>query len=172
MCATGFTPSFNFGKDNAAAVDGAGTRALVDAAKRAGAKRFVLVTSLLTNAKAIGQAENPNFKFLNALGGILDEKHAAEEYLAASGLAWTVVRPGGLSNDPPSVTGNPLIAGADTFLGLPEEPGREVSRDTVAEVVVAALADDASEGGIFEMVASPSAPPLAKADYFVTGKKR
>jgi hypothetical protein len=62
VCATGFTPSFNFGKDNAKAVDGVGTRALVDAAKRAGVKRFVLVTSLLTNAPAVGQAENPNYK--------------------------------------------------------------------------------------------------------------
>lgn len=59
---TGFTPSFNFGKDNAAAVDGAGTRALIDAAKKAGVKRFVLVTSLLTNAPALGQKENPNYK--------------------------------------------------------------------------------------------------------------
>ena len=62
VCATGFTPSFNFGKDNAKAVDGVGTRALVDAAKKAGVKRFVLVTSLLTNAPAVGQSENPNYK--------------------------------------------------------------------------------------------------------------
>ena len=108
----------------------------------------------------------PTQQFLNALGGILDEKHGAELYLADSGLAWTIIRPGGLSNDPPSVTGNPLIAGADTFLGLPEEPGREVSRDTVAEVVVAALSDSAANNSIFELVAAPSAPPLARADFF------
>ena len=77
-----------------------------------------------------------------------------------------MVRPGGLTNDAPSVTGNPLIAGPDTFLGLPEEPGREVSRDTVASVVVAALEDAASENGIYELVASPTAPPLARADFF------
>jgi uncharacterized protein YbjT (DUF2867 family) len=164
-------------------------------------KRFVLVSSLLTNAPAIGQAENPNYKasaprraanahehiaiarrlshararalpthaapqFLNALGGILDEKLSAEKYLAASGLTWTVIRPGGLSNDPPSTTGNPLIAGPDTFLGLPEEPGREVSRDTVAEVVVAALTDSAAQNATFELVASLAAPPLARADFF------
>ena len=62
VCATGFTPSFNFGKDSAKMVDGVGTRALVDAAKKAGVKRFVLVTSLLTNAPAVGQSENPNYQ--------------------------------------------------------------------------------------------------------------
>ena len=33
-------------QDNAKAVDGLGTRALIDAAKKAGVKKFVLVTSL------------------------------------------------------------------------------------------------------------------------------
>ena len=166
VCATGFSPSFNWSKDNAKSVDGLGTRALVDAAKKAGVKKFVLVTSLLTNAPALNQQDNPNYKFLNALGGILDEKRSAELYLEASGLEWTTVRPGGLSNDPPSVTGNPLIAGPDTFLGLPEDPGREVSRDTVAEVVVAALSDPLAANATFEVVASPNAPPKAREDFF------
>ena len=105
---------------------------------------------------------------MNALGGILDEKHAAELYLAASGLDYTIIRPGGLSNDAPSVLGPPIIAGPDTFLGLPGDPGREVSRDTVAEVVVAALSDPAAANATFELVASPSAPALAKADFFAS----
>ena len=166
VCATGFTPSFNFGKDNAKAVDGVGTKALVDAAKRAGVKRFVLVTSLLTNAPAVGQAENSNYKFLNALGGILDEKRGAELYLQASGLNFTVIRPGGLSNDPPSVTGNVLTAKADTFLGLDTDPGRDVSRDSVAAVVVAALGDSAASGKIVEVVASPNAPQNPTSRWF------
>jgi uncharacterized protein YbjT (DUF2867 family) len=115
------------------------------------------------------RSRDPPAQFLNALGGILDEKRSAEQYLAASGLSWTVIRPGGLSNDAPSVTGNAIIAGPDTFLGLPEDPGREVSRDTVAEVAVAALSDAAAENGIFELVASPTAPVLPRSDFF---KKR
>ena len=52
ICATGFTPSLNFRKDNPAQVDHKGTDNLVAAAGKAGTvKRFVLVTSLLTNAK-------------------------------------------------------------------------------------------------------------------------
>jgi hypothetical protein len=51
-------------------------------------------------------------------------------------------------------------------MGLPEEPGREVSRDTVAEVVLAALTDSSANDRVFELVASPAAPPLARADFF------
>ena len=71
ICATGFTPSFNFKKDNPAKVDHEGTDNLVAVATAPGSsvKRFVLVTSLLTNAKAAGQGNNDNYKFLNALGG-------------------------------------------------------------------------------------------------------
>ena len=32
------------------------------------------MTSLLTNARAVGQQDNPNFKFLNLFGGVLDAK--------------------------------------------------------------------------------------------------
>ena len=49
--------------------------------------RFVLLTSLLTNAKAIGQQDNNNYKFLNAFGGVLDNKLEAEKQLRASGSA-------------------------------------------------------------------------------------
>jgi uncharacterized protein YbjT (DUF2867 family) len=74
-----------------------GTDNLVAAATAPGSsvKKFVLVTSLLTNAKLTGQKDNDNYKFLNALGGVLDEKLAAELNLRASGLDYTIVRPGG-----------------------------------------------------------------------------
>jgi hypothetical protein len=61
---------------------------------------MILLSSLLTNAPAVGQRDNPNYKFLNLLGGVLDHKLVAEKYLRQSGLDWTVVRPGGLSNEP------------------------------------------------------------------------
>lgn len=37
-------------------------------------KAFVLQTSLLTNATAVGQKDNSNYKFLNFFGGVLDRK--------------------------------------------------------------------------------------------------
>ena len=153
ICATGFTPSLNFKKDNPAKVDHVGTDNLVAAATAEGAsvKRFVLVTSLLTNAKAAGQANNDNYKFLNALGGVLDEKLAAELNLRASGLDYVIVRPGGLSNEPPETVGELIVRGEDTTFGLESDPGREISRDTVAAVCVEALFDDKAAKRVVEM---------------------
>ena len=51
-----------------------GTLHLVDAAKRAGVKKFVLMSSLLTNGRDAGQGTNPNFVVLNLFGGVLDQK--------------------------------------------------------------------------------------------------
>ena len=110
VCCTGFTPSLNFKKDNPAKVDHVGTDNLVAAAVANGSvQKFVLVTSLLTNAVAAGQKDNDNYKFLNALGGVLDEKLAAELNLKKSGLDYTNVRPGGLSNEPETAVGNVVV---------------------------------------------------------------
>ena len=51
-----------------------GTLHLVDAAKQAGVKKFVLMSSLLTNGREAGQGTNPNFIILNLFGGVLDQK--------------------------------------------------------------------------------------------------
>ena len=51
-----------------------GTLHLVDAAKKAGVKKFVLMSSLLTNGREAGQGTNPNFIVLNLFGGVLDQK--------------------------------------------------------------------------------------------------
>jgi uncharacterized protein YbjT (DUF2867 family) len=169
VCCTGFTPSLNFKKDNPAKVDHVGTDNLVAAAgtaKGGGVKKFVLVTSLLTNARAAGQADNDNYKFLNALGGVLDEKLAAELNLRGSGLDYTIVRPGGLSNEPESVTGPVIVRGEDTTFGLPTDPGREISRDTVAAVCVEALFAKNASNRVVEIVASPDAPETSPDTWF------
>lgn len=96
ICATGFS---GWNVTQVGSVDEEGTKALVDAAKvRCGArvcvaqlhtaialgkrccnvlllqslgmKKFILVSSLLTNAKAVGQENNANYKFLNLFGGV------------------------------------------------------------------------------------------------------
>lgn len=92
VIATGYNNVFNpkgFGD-----VDETGNRNLVDAAVAKGVSKLVLCSSLLTNGKAVGQADNANFKFLNLFGGVLDHKLVAENYIKASGLNYTIVRPG------------------------------------------------------------------------------
>jgi hypothetical protein len=58
---------------------------------------------------------------------------AAEQYLRSSGLRYTVVRPGGLSDEAPADVGRLIVSGEDTLFGLDTDPGRAISRDTVSE---------------------------------------
>ncbi|KAK9839047.1 hypothetical protein WJX74_008408 [Apatococcus lobatus] len=143
-------------------VDLKGTKNLVDAAKKTGAKQVVMLSSLLTNGAAKGQGTNPNFLFLNLFGGVLNKKHEAELYLRDSGLAWTIVRPGGLSKEPESAVGNLIIRGEDTLFGRDEDPGREISRETVGKVLVEAVLQSAGKDKVVEIVSSKSAttPPV------------
>lgn len=163
ICCTG---AVGFGPNGSTQVDEVGVKNLVDAANKAGVQKFVLLSSLLTNAPAVGQADNPNYKFLNVFGGVLDHKLAAEKYLRASGLDYTIVRPGGLSNEFPAKVGNLIVAAEDTFFGLATDPGRAISRDTVAEVLVQAVLQPAASNKLVEVVASPAAPALPSDAWF------
>lgn len=138
VCASGFRPSAATvvgAGDTPRAVDNFGTKNAVDAAVSCSVKGFVLVSSLLTNAKSVGQGLNPSYVFLNTFGGVLDEKKEGEDYLRKQGeMRWTVVRPGGLSDKPASAFGAIIEQQEDTLFGLDEDPGRAISRAAVAEV--------------------------------------
>lgn len=56
---------------------------------------------------------------------------AAELYLSGSGLRWTIVRPGGLSDKPADEVGQLVTAREDSLFALDTDPGRAISRDTV-----------------------------------------
>lgn len=58
-------------------------------------------------------------------------QQAAEQYLRTSGLRYTIVRPGGLSDGPADDVGRLIVAHEDTLLGRDDDPGRVISRDTV-----------------------------------------
>ncbi|VEU33656.1 unnamed protein product [Pseudo-nitzschia multistriata] len=73
VIATGFIPG-NPLKMNAAAheVDNVGTIKLIDAAKKTGTvKKIVLVSSILTNGRNWGQEKSPGFVITNAFGNVL-----------------------------------------------------------------------------------------------------
>ena len=133
LIAVGFVPGNPFKMGEAAhAVDNVGTVALVDAAKAAGVRKVVLITSILTDAGAWGQLDSAGYKVTNAFGNVLEEKLVAEKYLRKSGLDYTIVRPGGLKADPPT--------GALRGAGKLAQRGRG-ERDLVADVAVAAPHD-------------------------------
>lgn len=147
-------------------VDRKGVIKLIDAAKKAGVKKFVLQTSILTNGKAIGEGFNPIFLVLNAITGALDKKLESEKYLRASGLDYTIVRPGGLKNDPPSEVGNLVLQNEDTLRAKKTDPGTGISRETVGAVLVEALFQSKASNRVVEIVASPDAPSKDPSQWF------
>lgn len=152
IIATGFIPGNPFKlADEAHKVDNIGTCKLIDAAKKAGVKKVVMVSSILTNGRAWGQEKSPGFVITNAFGGVLDEKLVAENYLRASGLDYTIVRPGGLKAKPP--TGALVVSGEDTL------NSGEVSRDLVADVAVASVSDPKVSNKVLEIIEDEGVPP-------------
>ena len=152
VIAVGFVPGNPLKMNDAAhAVDNVGTCKLIDAAKAAGVKKVVLVSSILTNARNWGKEKSPGFVVTNAFGNVLDEKIVAENYLRSSGLDYTIVRPGGLKSKP--ATGELMISGEDTL-----EAG-EISRDLVAEVCVASLTDKKASNKVLEIIEKEGTEP-------------
>ena len=110
-----------------------------------------MVSSILTNGRNWGQEDSPGFVITNAFGKVLDEKIVAENYLRASGIDYTIVRPGGLKAKPP--TGALKISGEDTL------NSGEISRDLVADVCVASLTDPKASNKVLEIVEDDGTPP-------------
>ena len=89
-------PTFTFPNGSPYNIDWLGAKNQIDAAKKAGVKHFVFLSSMGGT-----QADN----FLNSIGkvegddksgNILLWKRKAEEYLIDSGMSYTIIHPGGL----------------------------------------------------------------------------
>ncbi len=78
------------GPDKTTAVDKNGAIKLVDAAKKKGIERFVLLSSVGSDHPEQAQEEMRHY---------LEAKHDADEHLKASGLTYTIVRPVALTNE-------------------------------------------------------------------------
>lgn len=156
VCATGFVPGNPF-KMNAAAheVDNVGVCNVADAAKKAGVKRVVLISSILTNGRAMGAEDTPGFKITNAFGQVLDEKLVGENHLRASGVPWTIVRPAGLKNDEPK---NALVITEGDVM-----TSGEISRALVAKVMTYAAFDAACVNRVVEIAEEGSFAGAAPA---------
>ena len=121
------------GPERKRTVDLGGAVKLVDAALAAGVPRYVMVSSI--------GADRPQA----ASGGMrpyLEAKAEADRYLMASGLDYTIVRPGSLTDDPG--TGRVHVS---TELGS----RGEVPRDDVAAVIAEVLHAPNTIGLMFEV---------------------
>jgi uncharacterized protein YbjT (DUF2867 family) len=127
------------GKDMTLLVDLHGAIRTIDAAIEGGASRYVMLSSM---------AAHDPWSTSEAMAPYLAAKHAADRVLAASGLAWTVVRPGGLTDDDPTgevVIGQPRIAAED-------RGGRTIPRSDVADVLATCLESHEAAGATFELL--------------------
>lgn len=141
ISATGARPGFD--PTGPYQVDYEGNKNLVDVAKEIGIEHFVMVSSLCASRF---------FHPLNLFFLILYWKHQAEEYLQASGLTYTIVRPGGLKDDD-SDTRTLIMAPADTL------SEGSIPRLKVAEVCVEALYLPQSRNKIVEVIVQDNANP-------------
>jgi nucleoside-diphosphate-sugar epimerase len=128
-----------------------GTINVVEAAKRHGIKRMLMVTMVGAGDSFDVMAENTK-KFL---GPIAELKTQAEDYLMASSLDATILRPGGMRSDP--ATGTAIKTEDHTVMGM-------IHRADLAALVVESLDDDATIGKIFHTVDPEikEAPPLQR----------
>ena len=156
VCAFGNSnPSLN----GAFQVDYKGTVKTINACIDAGVEKYVMVSSLLTNGLQSGQLFNPQFLLLNAFGGVLVWKRQAELYLERqSAMKYTVIRPGGLTDNEPSI---PILYGAaDTLFG------GSITRQQVGRVVAEACFMQEADNKIVEIIASSDVEILSEEEGF------
>jgi uncharacterized protein YbjT (DUF2867 family) len=130
------------GRERKETMDYGGAVKLIAAAKRAGIRRYVIVSSMGADAGAAG--DDTFTVYLRAKG-------RADDAVRASGLDHTVVRPGRLTNDPGTGRVN---------LGT-SVPRGEVPRDDVADVLAAVLRTPSTIGKTAELVSGDV--PVAEA---------
>lgn len=141
------------------AVDAAGVSNLVQAAPDS-LKRFVFVSSC-----GVTRKDQFPYNILNAYG-VLDAKLKGENAILRSGLPYTIIRPGQLTDGPyTSRDFNTLIqASTDSKLGVVVDTGESIngqsSRIDVAAACVACLQIAATENKAFEIVNKGDRPTV------------
>lgn len=115
------------------AVDQHGAMRMIDAAAAAGVRRFVMLSSKGADP---GSQGHPLSRYLRAKG-------IADEHLKDSGVPFTIVRPGRLTN-------RPAAAGIEAERELDHDG--DLSRDDLAEVLVACLDLPNTEDKTFEVL--------------------
>jgi uncharacterized protein YbjT (DUF2867 family) len=114
-------------------MDHGGAVKLITAAGATGIRRYVIVSSMGADPDAPGD---------DTFAVYLRAKGKADADLAASGLDYTIVRPGGLTDDP----------GAGRVTLAPKVERGSVPRDDVAAVLAAVLHEPGTAGLTLELV--------------------
>jgi len=132
------------GPERKRTVDFGGAVKLVDAALSSGVRRYAMVSSIGADAPASGSPEMRPY---------LEAKHDADEALVRSGLDYTIVRPGYLTDDP----------GTGKVTAGPDVDRAEIPRQDVAAVLVGVLDESRTVGKTFVVVSGDTPIPSALA---------
>jgi uncharacterized protein YbjT (DUF2867 family) len=116
---------------------------LLDAARRTGVRRYLMVSAMGAGDPAAGS---------ETMRPYLDAKAEADAAVAASDRDWTIVRPGGLTDDPG--TGRVAVAASLGRSG-------SVTRDDVAAVLAACLDEPRTVRATFDVLEGDT--PIADA---------
>ena len=126
------------GDNNPRTVDDKGNRHLIDAAKAAGVKHFIFIS-----VQGAGPASPLEFFRI---------KYHTEEYLRASGLDFTILRPGAYMELWAQLIGQPIQEqGKTTIFGRGNNPINFVSVEDVARFVSIALDDARARNAVIEV---------------------
>lgn len=129
-------------------VDWHGQKNQIDVAKKVGIQHIILVGSM--------GGTNPHHP-LNSLGNgnILLWKRKAEQYLIDSGIDYTIIRAGGLL-DQPDGRRELLVGKNDHFLTSPPQGiPTSIPRGDVANTVIAALCSSHARNKAFDLISKP-----------------
>ncbi|WP_411954511.1 SDR family oxidoreductase [Alkalibacillus sp. S2W] len=123
------------GKDKTMMIDLDGAVKTIEATKAAGVKRFVMISSFDTTREAIQEAPESFSPYVAA-------KHYADVWLRDSGLDYTIIHPGRLTND--EGTGKVSLA--------EQTKPDQVAREDIARVILESLVHDSTIGQEFQVV--------------------
>lgn len=149
MCCIGASEKEIFDVTGPYRIDYLATKHLIDAATVSKVNHFILLTSLGTNKFGLPAA------ILNLFWGVLCWKRKAEEALLASGIPYTIVRPGGMERptDAYKETHNVTLSQGDSLFG------GQVSNLQVAELMACIAKNRGlSYGKVVEVIAETTAP--------------
>lgn len=124
-------------------IDYEGVRSLVLAARNASVSRFILVSAI-----GVTHPGHP----LNNFGRLLDWKLKGENVLRSSGLVYSIVRPGTMTDESGGKSALRVGQGDHLLSG-------SISRSDVAAVCLAALDDMATYHTTFEVISEAGTPP-------------
>ncbi|MCE8021890.1 SDR family oxidoreductase [Halomonas sp. MCCC 1A11036] len=119
--------------------DEEGNRQVIEVARDYSPRRIILVTSI--GCGEMAPYRSP--RAIEAFGRVVDAKTRAEEALRASGLPFTILRPGGLKSEP--ATGRGILSTDPAIHGF-------IHRTDLAKLVTTVLDDPRTQGGVYAAV--------------------